>query len=568
LGTSTTRVGGIHESCRALPKQGGTTVNAPLPGQGKSTVAATTPPVVSCLDAEVHTRQFWSHYLRVGILVFTVEALASLLYLAATPHGPHRLFLIVMSSFVVVVLTANIPFTGRVAAAPWRTNYSFAWTLLAGAILALSIYLDGGLDSPMFALLTLPIVSAALALEVRQVIVCGVASLGEFTFLWLTIPVLHRSTAEIAMFAMALVGLVVIAVGVSNARTRLMDDEKRLRAELSTLATVDALTGCLNHGAFYERLDVEIDRALRQGQPLSLLMIDIDLFKAFNDAYGHVAGDDALSCVGTTLNKLSRSFDVVGRVGGDEFAVALPTSTLENAAQIAVRMTRALTSAHRPSVSVGYAALDSSRPDATQLVREADQSLYEAKLSGRSRTSESATFPAQPKLRDLPQDDRASREATEERIRANDRASADALAILDAYQSTSNVGLGFVDRDFRYVRVNPMLAAIHGGTATEQLGRTIEEIVPNLWPQLEPMYRSVIETNTPVTNGEVVATAANESGVRSSWLVNLYPVTIEDDVIGVGIVVIDVTEWRRTAEDRLVGRRPRVARPVSAPHLD
>ena len=472
-------------------------MNAPLPGQGKSTVAATTPPVVSRLDAEVHTRQFWSHYLRVGILVFTVEALASLLYLAATPHGPHRLFLIVMSSFVVVVLTANIPFTGRVAAAPWRTHYSFAWTLLAGAILALSIYLDGGLDSPMFALLTLPIVSAALALEVRQVIVCGVASLGEFTFLWLTIPVLHRSTAEIAMFAMALVGLVVIAVGVSNARTRLMDDEKRLRAELSTLATVDALTGCLNHGAFYERLDVEIDRALRQGQPLSLLMIDIDLFKAFNDAYGHVAGDDALSYVGTTLNKLSRSFDVVGRVGGDEFAVALPTSTLENAAQIAVRMTRALTSAHRPSVSVGYAALDSSRPDATQLVREADQSLYEAKLSGRSRTSESATFPAQPKLRDLPQDDRASREATEERIRANDRASADALAILDAYQSTSNVGLGFVDRDLRYVRVNPMLAAIHGGTATEQLGRTIEEIVPNLWPQLEPMYRSVIETNTP-----------------------------------------------------------------------
>ncbi len=541
-------------------------MNAPLPGQGRRPVVAPAP-VVSRLDGEVHTRQFWSHYLRIGILVFTGEALASLLYFASTPHGPHRLFLIVVTSVVVVVLMANIPFTERIAAASWRTHYSFAWTLLAGAILALSIHLDGGLDSPMFALLTLPIVSAALALEVRQVIVCGIASLGEFTYLWLTIPVLHRSTAEIAMFAMALVGLVVIAVGVSGARTRLMDDEKRLRAELSTLATIDALTGCLNHGAFYERLEIEIDRALRQRQPLSLLMIDIDLFKAFNDTYGHVAGDDALGYVGATLNRLSRSFDVVGRVGGDEFAVVLPTSTLENAAQIAERMKRALTSEHRPSVSVGYAALDELQPDATQLVREADQSLYETKLHGRTRTATSATFPARPKLRDLREDGRAERAATEERVRANDRATADALAILDAYQSTSNVGLGFVDRDFRYVRVNPMLAAIHGGTVREQLGRTIEEVVPNLWPQLAPMYRFVIDTSSPVTNREVSAPVANESGVTPTWLVNLYPVTIEDDVIGVGIVVIDVTEWRRPFESQTPVRPPTTAQPMS-PHLD
>ena len=543
-------------------------MNAPLPGRTTPADVVTAPMMVSRLDGEVHTRQFWSHYLRVGILVFTVEALASLLYFASTPHGPHRLFLIVVTSLVVVVLVANIPFTDRVAAASWRTHYSFVWTLLAGAILALSIHLDGGLDSPMFALLTLPIVSAALALEVRQVIVCGVASLGEFTYLWLTIPVLHRSTAEIAMFAMALVGLVVIAVGVSGARTRLMDDEKRLRAELSTLATIDALTGCLNHGAFYERLDIEIDRALRQHQPLSLLMIDIDLFKAFNDTYGHLAGDDALSYVGTTLNKLSRSFDVVGRVGGDEFAVVLPTSTHDNAAQIALRMKRALTSAHRPSVSVGYAALDATRPDATQLVRDADRSLYDAKLNGHTRTSVSKALPVRPKERDVSDGDRVTREATEERVRASDRATADALAILDAYQSTSNVGLGFVDRDFRYVRVNPMLAAIHGGTVEEQLGRTIQEIVPDLWPQLEPMYRSVVQKRSPVTNREVSAPVPNSSGERRSWLVNLYPVTIEDDVVGVGIVVIDITEWRPRSESTHLERRSTSTRSVSAPQLD
>jgi diguanylate cyclase len=193
------------------------------------------------------------------------------------------------------------------------------------------------------------------------------------------------------MFAMSLVGLVIIAVGVSNARSRLLDDEMRLRADLATLASTDALTGCLNHGAFYERLDVEIDRALRRNESLSLLMIDIDFFKAFNDTYGHLAGDDALSDVGSILMKQSRSFDSVGRVGGDEFAVILPTSSFDNASQIALRMKEALTFAHRPSVSVGYAALERSRRNATQLVRDADRSLYEVKLNGRGRHSTTIT---------------------------------------------------------------------------------------------------------------------------------------------------------------------------------
>jgi diguanylate cyclase (GGDEF)-like protein/PAS domain S-box-containing protein len=338
---------------------------------------------------------------------------------------------------------------------------------------------------------------------------------------------------------------VIIAVGVSNARSRLLDDEMRLRTDLATLASIDALTGCLNHGAFYDRLDTEIDRALRQGEPLSLLMIDIDFFKAFNDTYGHLAGDDALSHVGSTLVRQSRSFDAVGRVGGDEFSVILPTSSPENAAQIALRMKEALTLDHHPSVSVGYAALDPSRPSATQLVRDADRSLYEAKIIGRART------PATSGSRESPMrfagadgdDIRVSRASIEERVRATDRATAEALAILDSYQATSTVGLGFVDRDFRFVRINPMLAAIHGGSAKDHLGRTLKEIVPNLWPQLEPLYRYVIEAKLPVVNHEVSGEIPNEPGVRHSWLTNLYPVKIGSHVIGVGIVVIDITQW-------------------------
>jgi len=101
-----------------------------------------------------------------------------------------------------------------------------------------------------------------------------------------------------------------------------LDDEYHLRAELATLATTDALTGCLNHGAFYERLEVEIDRALRLDLPLSLLMIDIDYFKA-SMTRSAIGPAMTAGAVGAILTKTSRSFDSV-EGGGDEFAVALP----------------------------------------------------------------------------------------------------------------------------------------------------------------------------------------------------------------------------------------------------
>jgi diguanylate cyclase (GGDEF)-like protein len=362
-------------------------MSAGVSHRGSTTHKATArPPVVSRFDGEEHTKRFWSHYLLVGILVFTGEAVATLVYFLLTPNGPNRAFLVVFTSVVVLALVASIPLTERFAATTWRTQYSFGWTIVAGIVVAVSINLDGGFDSPLFFLLALPIVSAALALEVRQVIVCGVATLGEFTYIWLFDSDVHRLATVIAMFAMTLLGLVVIAVGVSTARSRLLDDEVALRTELSTLATIDTLTGCLNHGAFYERLEIEINRALRQKEPLSLLMIDLDFFKAFNDTYGHLAGDDALRGVGRTLITQSRNFDSVGRVGGDEFAVILPTTGAEDAARIAVRMHVAATSAGRPTMSVGYAQLDTTKSTAEQLVREADRNLYEVKAHDRDRS--------------------------------------------------------------------------------------------------------------------------------------------------------------------------------------
>ena len=498
------------------------------------------------IDGEDYARRFWLHYLHVGSLVFIGEAISALVYFVLTPHGPHRVLLVTLTSAVILALILNFPLAKRFASSGWRSHYSFGWTLAAGIIVAASIHLDRGADSPILFLLVLPIVSAALALDVRQVIVCGIATLGEFTFICLNDPVISRSTSEMSMFAMLLLGLVVIAVGVSSARVRLLDDEMSLRTNLTSMATIDALTGCLNHGAFYERLEFEINRALRQNESLGLLMIDIDFFKAFNDTYGHLAGDDALASVGSTLVKLSRSFDVVGRIGGDEFAVVLPASSLAHASEIALRMSKALTSPKRPTVSIGYASLDRLEPNAKRLVRDADRSLYEVKLNGRGRSAPLASSSSSKnETRNVPVESGADLKLVEEHVRAADRAAAEALSILDAYQSTSIVGLGFVDRDFRIVRINPMLAAIHGGSPSDQIGRTVQEVVPTLWPQLEPMYRFVVDNNSPVANREVSGETSSDPRGTRTWLVNLYPVTIEKEVIGVGTVVIDITDWKR-----------------------
>jgi diguanylate cyclase (GGDEF)-like protein len=180
-----------------------------------------------------------------------------------------------------------------------------------------------------------------------------------------------------------LLGLTIVGTGWAISRVRLEEGTDRLVDELAYRAETDALTGCLNHGAFFERLKSEVDRTLRYQEPLSLFVADVDLFKAYNDAHGHLAGDRALSVVGSVLRTTSRSFDVVGRVGGDEFAVILPATPYSQAAQIADRMANAL---ERPSgmevtTSIGVATLDPAEPTVKRLFSDADSGLYRAKAS-------------------------------------------------------------------------------------------------------------------------------------------------------------------------------------------
>ena len=127
------------------------------------------------------------------------------------------------------------------------------------------------------------------------------------------------------------------------------------------------------------------------------------------------------------------------------------------------------------------------------------------------------------------------------------REAAENLALLETLHSASPVGFGFVDRDLRVVSLNAALASVNGTAIESQLGRRVADVVPELWSQLEPVFRGVLETGTSVINIELNGPAVGDPATAHHWLASYYPVRSDDEIIGIGIVAVDTTE-RRQAE--------------------
>ncbi len=507
---------------------------------------------------EAHKRRFWLSHSRLGYLTLTAAALFVLAYVAATPDGPHRLVLLTLSTLTFVVSVVTLNFIDRISRHPGRASFSRVSTLGAATVLTLCIYLDGGLDSPLIVLMALPVMSAALALPARDVVICGVVACVEFGAVALTSAHVEASTSDVAALAALLIGTVMLSAGSAVYRSRLERDEDRLVGELRRQARTDTLTGCLSHGAFYDRLESEIDRARRHHEPLSVLVADVDLFKSFNDTHGHAAGDAALAEAGAIMRTASRSIDGVARIGGDEFAVILPKTDLASAGVFAQRMVDRF-AGHTAgiSMSIGFAELDRGEPTSQRLFRDADRGLYRAKAAGRARAGtigDPATgAPAGggwTQNLTNPVFAQADWDRLEQSLRESNRGVLEASSIIDSLQSTESVGFGYVDRNFRLLRINAMLAAVHGGTVEDSIGRTIPEVVPALWPTLEPLYRRVVDGGEAVVNQEVSGPTASDPDRMHSWLTNLNPVTVGGSVIGIAIIVVDITERKQLEESQ------------------
>jgi diguanylate cyclase (GGDEF)-like protein len=163
------------------------------------------------------------------------------------------------------------------------------------------------------------------------------------------------------------------------------------------LATYDSLTGIANHRLFMNTLEIEWQRSERQSLPLSLIMADVDDFKAFNERYGHLAGDQCLKVLATSMaESLTRAGDLVARYGGEEFIVLLPATDVEDAALVAERLRRRIEEAEtKPesssaclyvTISLGVAGGIAKRGMlAETLIQASDQALYQAKNGGGNR---------------------------------------------------------------------------------------------------------------------------------------------------------------------------------------
>lgn len=167
--------------------------------------------------------------------------------------------------------------------------------------------------------------------------------------------------------------------------------------ELQRIIVRDALTNVYNRGFFNEALDKHVAMATRSGQPLSLLMVDADMFKRINDAYGHTEGDRVLQRIATALVASLRAADYVCRYGGEEFAILLPQTDVSQAIVLAERIVAEVpracatgwigANAMDVTVTIGVAEFPSEAADGAELLRTADRRLYDGKRAGRNRVA-------------------------------------------------------------------------------------------------------------------------------------------------------------------------------------
>jgi len=192
-----------------------------------------------------------------------------------------------------------------------------------------------------------------------------------------------------------------LALGAADYVTKPFDADELMARIARTLTTVtreaslradamtDPMTGLANCRSFSQSLERELERSRRYAMPLSLLTVDLDHLKVINDEHGHDAGNDAIRLAARVLAGAVRKFEVVARVGGDEFAVVLANTGAGDARRLAERL-RAEIGAQvvhgvRLSASVGVATWDGTALDAAPLIKASDEALYRAKRAGRNR---------------------------------------------------------------------------------------------------------------------------------------------------------------------------------------
>jgi diguanylate cyclase (GGDEF)-like protein len=294
------------------------------------------------------------------------------------PHSPHAN----VTAFAIIgTLTLLLGF----ASLRWSKTLP-EWTyppimVYATIVISVAVYFDGErfggrpvLDEVLYVWIALYV---GYFFTRRQIIFQLAAVAVAYA---LALVEIHLGPSGVTRWTIVMMMVSVVASAVHLLRRQ----SDSLVAELSHAARTDSTTGLLNRRGFGEQLELELECCSRLGRNAAMLLCDLDRLKLVNDRFGHAAGDAALAAVASVLMKGKRSIDAAARIGGDEFALLLPGCSAEDAAELAGRLSRAVSGLRDPgsdtlSASFGVAEFPRDAKTAAELLAKADSSLYRAK---------------------------------------------------------------------------------------------------------------------------------------------------------------------------------------------
>ena len=260
---------------------------------------------------------------------------------------------------------------------------------LIGALVIVSAILLAGGPLYLWPLFIFPLLlGAVFFFELGGLLVAG--WLGGFFVAWFAL----RQPVDAAATRQAIVGLAAFSLA-GLVFGRVQRDQHQLHGTLAASSLTDRLTGLYNYGTFADYLHNEVTKADRYGGELTLIMLDLDHFKRFNDHYGHEAGNDLLKRVGATLQAVIREADVAARYGGEEFALLI-SGDAQDGLELAERVRHAIETTALElrggevayvTASAGVATYPTGSPYDALLVEHADRALYESKRAGRNRVT-------------------------------------------------------------------------------------------------------------------------------------------------------------------------------------
>ena len=306
----------------------------------------------------------------------TFLTLAVTLASVAPTLGPWPLLPLAAAIAAFVVLARGLEASSRP-----EYRLATAWCV-AQAMIAASIVLTGGQDSPALAWLVIPAVTLPARFGRRGLVGGAIVTVG--VLLLVTVGVTPGHVPDGFSRTVATLSLIVCVLVLSTA---LMHSDLEHRAE----AVIDPLTGMLNRSALAVRVAELTQQARLAGQPVALIVADIDNLKAFNDEHGHAVGDSVLVEVASRIRGELRAYDAAYRIGGDEFLIVLPGAREQSAFELAEALCRAVAldeiDGLAVTLSVGVSASPDEAFDYQAVFEAADQALYAAKTSGRNRVA-------------------------------------------------------------------------------------------------------------------------------------------------------------------------------------